>query len=142
MVVPRHPSWGVCLVVSVCGLGACGQSERSKGTTAPGEAGSATAVGTEPVAVSGASGSSQGGSGGAAGAGSVLTEGGDAAQGGGSDGQAGAPPSTDYLIRTFMSPTGSDASGDGTEQAPFATLATALEGLVAGEAVGILPGTY
>src|SRR5688572_23629691 len=42
----------------------------------------------------------------------------------------------------FVSPSGDPGSGDGSRAKPFRTIARALQGIQAGDAIRLLPGTY
>jgi uncharacterized protein DUF1565 len=42
----------------------------------------------------------------------------------------------------FVSPTGSNSTGDGTQANPYQTISRALQGIQPGDAIRLLPGTY
>ncbi len=132
-----------------CGLAACGSDSSKKtargaesGAAGEGAAGESASVGGNGPDSAGQPGVGPGGSDAMGGAGEPVAGG---AGGAGPDavgGAGGAPSSPTFEIGAYVSPTGDNATGDGTLENPFETLSPAVGVVQPGQAIGFLDGTH
>ena len=144
------PRWGMVCALLCCAVDACSSSSSDSLSAAGTGSGGYAAIGGggrggrggRGGSAGGAAGSGRDGSAGSGGAGGSTGSG--AAGSGGSDAGTGCNPEAIPGAGVFVSPGGSDATGDGSIDAPVATIARGLEiAATKGEStVYLAQGTY